>query len=80
MKTKTFTVRLKGDVAEVVDELVNRGYSESKTEAIRTSLVFYGMQLGLISSKRLHRKVLKTMKESGKKYSDEEIQEQLKGI
>ena len=80
MKTGNFTVRLKGDVADIVDELVSRGYSESKTEAIRTSLVFYGMQLGLISPKRLHRKVLGKMKKSGKKYTDEDIKEQLKGI
>ena len=80
MKTQTFTVRLKGDVAEVVDELVSRGYSESKTEAIRTSLVFYGLQLGLISPKRLHKKVLEKMRKSGKSYSDQEIKEQLKGV
>lgn len=80
MESTTFTVRLKGDVAEVVDELVKRGYSESKTEVIRTSLVFYGMQLGLISPKRLHRKVLERMEKSGKKYSDKEIEKQLKNL
>ncbi len=80
MKTENFTVRLRGDVAEVVDELVSRGYSESKTEAIRTSLAFYGMHLGLISPKKLHKKVLAKMKNSGKRYSDEEINEQLKSI
>ncbi|MFZ2455072.1 MAG: hypothetical protein WAX07_01160 [Candidatus Altiarchaeia archaeon] len=80
MKSNTFTVRLKGDVADVVDELVSRGYSESKTEAIRTSLVFYGMQLGLITPKKLHKKVLGDIKKSGKKYSDKEIEAQLKGL
>lgn len=80
MKSSTFTVRLKGDVAEVVDELVRRGYSESKTEAIRTSLVFYGMHLGLMKPKMLHEKALDKVKKSGKKYTDEEIKAQLKGL
>ncbi|MEM2918163.1 MAG: hypothetical protein QXY62_01505 [Candidatus Altiarchaeota archaeon] len=80
MESTIFTVRLKGDVAEVVNELVKRGYSESKTEAIRTSLVFYGIQLGLISPKRLHKKVLEKMEKSGKSYTDKEIEKQLKNL
>ncbi len=76
----TFTVRLKGDVEKLVDELIRRGYSESKTEAVRTSLVFYGMQLGLISSKRLHKKVLERIEESGKRYGDEEIKRQIRSL
>lgn len=80
MESTTFTVRLKGDVAGVVNELVKRGYSESKTEAIRAALVFYGMKLGLISSRQLHRKVLEEMRRSGKSYSDKEIKRQLKEL
>lgn len=76
----TFTVRLKGDVEKLVDELIRRGYSESKTEAVRTSLVFYGMQLGLISSKRLHKKVFEGIEESGKRYGDEEIKRQIRSL
>jgi len=80
MGNVNFTVRLKGDVAEVVDELIRRGYSESKTEAIRTSLILYGMQLGLISSKTMHKRVLEKMRSSRKKYSDEEIKKQIKSL
>jgi Arc/MetJ-type ribon-helix-helix transcriptional regulator len=56
MKSSTFTVRLKGDVLDLVNGLVSRGYSESKTEAIRTSLAFYGMHLGLIGREKLKTK------------------------
>lgn len=80
MGNVNFTVRLKGDIAEIVDELIYRGYSESKTEAIRTSLIFYGMQLGLISPKMMHKRVFERMRASGKKYSDEEIKKQIRSL
>jgi len=77
MSSTAFTLRLKGDVAALVDELMRRGYSESKTELVRTSLITYGMQLGLFPPKKLHKRVLSKMKASGKKYSDREIREQI---
>lgn len=77
MKEVTFTVRLKGDVADLVTDLVNRGYSGSKTEAIRTSLIFYGIRLGLISPKMLHKKALIKIAKSNERYSDKEIERQI---
>lgn len=80
MGNVNFTVRLKGDVADVVNEIVRRGYSESKTEAIRASLIFYGMELGLISSRMMHKRALEKMRASGKRYGDEEIKNQIKSL
>ena len=72
-----FTVRLRGRSAELLASLLREGYSESKTEAVRTALIFYAMQLGLLSRKELHQLSLKAVNDSGKSYSDEEIR---KGI
>ena len=69
----TFTVRLQGRSAELLDTLLKEGYSASKTEAVRTALIFYAMEMGLLSSKQLHRLALKAVSESGKKHTDEEI-------
>ncbi len=75
-----FTLRLKGDVANLVNELMDKGYSESKTELIRTSLVFYGMKLGLFSPKRSHKNVLRSIKRSGKRYTDEQVGQQIASL
>ena len=73
-------VRLKGDVANLMDRLIKKGYAESKEDLLRTSLTFYGMQLGLLSPKTLHRDILREIRMSGKHYSDEDIKEQIKRI
>lgn len=80
MKNMAFTLRLKGETASLVNELMDKGYSESKTELFRTALIFYAVQLGIISPKMLHKKVLEEIKKTGKKYSDKEIEEQIKSI
>ena len=76
----TFTVRLKGEPAEILNKLVEEGFSGSKNEAIRTSLIFYAMQLGLISPKGLHKKIKSDIAKTKIKYSEEEVQKQIKAI
>ena len=80
MKSIAFTVRLRGQTASVMEDLVRRGYSGSKTELVRTALLFYAMQLGFLAPKALHRNVLKRIAASGKKYSDKEIREQIQQL
>ena len=80
MNEMVLDVRLKGDVANLMERLIKKGYAESKEDLIRTSLVFYGMQLGLLSPNTLHRNVLRKIRMSGRHYTDEQIKEQIKKI
>jgi len=73
-------VKLKGDVANLMNRLIKKGYAESKEDLVRTSLTFYGMQLGMLSPQTLHRNILMKIRMSGRHYSDEEITEQIKKI
>lgn len=41
-----FTARLDGETADLLNKLVERGFCASKTEAIRTALIHYALQLG----------------------------------
>ena len=75
-----FTVRLKGKPAQLLNEIVKKGYSGSKNEAIRTSIIFYGMQLGLISPEMLHTKIRSQISKKGISYSENEVKKQIKAI
>jgi Arc/MetJ-type ribon-helix-helix transcriptional regulator len=74
------TVRLKGKPAQVLNEMVKKGYSGSKNEAIRTSLIFYAMQLGLISPEMLHKRIKSQIIKKGIRYSEDEVIQQIKAI
>jgi len=76
----TITVRLNGEPEKILDEMVKKGYSASKNEAIRTSLVFYALQLGLISPSEIHKNIKSLVKSSGIRYSENEVKKQLKAI
>lgn len=76
----TITVRLSGEPEKILNEIVKRGYSASKNEAIRASLVFYALQLGLISPLEIHNNVKNLVKNSGLRYSENEVKKQLKAI
>lgn len=73
-----FTVRLRGESANILKELVDRGYCASKTEALRTALIRYGLEMGLIP----HRQMLKRIQDqvSKKGYTEEEIKAQIATI
>ena len=80
MESIELDLRLKGDMANTVKELISRGYSDTEEDLVRAAITFYATQLGLISPKSLHKNILRKMQLSGKKYSDEEIKRQIKDI
>ena len=80
MESIELDFRLKGDMANTVRELISRGYSDSEEDLVRAAIIFYASQLGLISPKSLHKNILRKIKLSGRKYSDEDIKQQIKEI
>lgn len=80
MSEVAINVKLKGDAARLVDDIIQRGYSESKDELVRNSIILYAIKLGLISPKTLHRGVLDEIKSSRVKYTDNEIKEHLRAL
>ena len=75
MENVNFTVRLSGESARILNQLVNRGYSGSKTEAVRTALISYALKLGLLNGSELFDRTAKRV--SAKGYNDEEVQAQI---
>ncbi|HIH39810.1 TPA: hypothetical protein HA219_03775 [Candidatus Woesearchaeota archaeon] len=47
----TLTLKFKGIEADMLDGMVRTGLFNSKSEAIRASLVHYGVELGLLREK-----------------------------
>ena len=80
MESIELDLRLKGDMANTVRELISRGYSDSEEDLVRAAITFYASQLGLISPKSLHKNILRKIKLSGRKYSDKDIKQQIKEI
>jgi len=76
----TLTIRLKGEPAEILNALIEKGYFASKNEAIRASLIFYAMQLGLISPKDIHTRIKAQIRGSRIRYSKKDVKKQLKAI
>jgi len=77
MQEINLNIKLRGELAAMVNEMLNRGYSASKEDLIRASIISYGAHLGVISPGTLHRDALKKIKASGKKYADDEIKKQI---
>ncbi|NCN64541.1 MAG: hypothetical protein GW779_03830 [Candidatus Altiarchaeum hamiconexum] len=73
-------MKLTSDLAVIVNELINRGYSVSKEDLIRASIISYGACHGIISPKILHEDVLRKIKAGGKKYTDDEIAKQVENL
>ncbi|PKP58400.1 MAG: hypothetical protein CVT89_02905 [Candidatus Altiarchaeales archaeon HGW-Altiarchaeales-2] len=80
MQEINLNVKLTSDLAAIVNELIDRGYSVSKEDLIRASLISYGARLGIISPKTLHKEVHKKIKASGKKYTDDEIAKEIENL
>jgi len=74
-------VRLSGTAAEVLNELVRRGYFATKSEAIRAGILRLGESFGLFkSSMHYWRELDEEIKKTGKKMTHEEILEALKKL
>ncbi|OQX22538.1 MAG: hypothetical protein BWK75_00515 [Candidatus Altiarchaeales archaeon A3] len=80
MQEINLNVKLTSDLAAIVNELINRGYFVSKEDLIRASIISYGARLGIISPKILHEDVLRKIKASDKKYTDDEIAKQMENL
>lgn len=73
-----FTVRLRGESANALNNLVARGYCASKTEAVRAAIIRYALEMGLLSGSQLFARTAKRV--SAKGYTDEEIQRQIDAV
>ncbi len=51
--TSTLTLKLRGVEAALLDEMVESGLHHTKAEALRSSLVQYGLSLGLLGRHEL---------------------------
>jgi len=80
MQEINLNIRLTGELAAIVNEMLNRGYSTSGEDLVRASIISYGTHLGVISPKTLHKEVTRKMKASGRRYSDDEIAEQVERL
>jgi Arc/MetJ-type ribon-helix-helix transcriptional regulator len=81
MSEEKLLVRLSGRAAEVLNELVRRGYFATKSEAIRAGILRLGESFGLFKSSMYYwRELGEEIKKTGKKMTHEEILEALKKL
>ena len=52
-KETTLTLKFRGVEAALLEEMVDSGFFNTKSEAIRAALVKYGMDLGILERRRL---------------------------
>ncbi len=57
MDESTLTLKFRGVEAEVLNTMVNTGLFNTKSEAIRSALVHYSLELGLLGRERLWQKL-----------------------
>ncbi len=53
----TLTLKFKGIEARMLSEMVDSGLFNSKSEAVRASLVHYGMEVGLLKREALWKSI-----------------------
>ncbi len=81
MVEEKLLVRLGGAVADVLNELVKRGYFATKSEAIRAGILRLGENFGLFKSSMYYwRELGEEIKRTGKKMTHEEVVEALKRL
>jgi Arc/MetJ-type ribon-helix-helix transcriptional regulator len=81
MVEEKLLVRLSGATAEVLNELVRRGYFATKSEAIRAGILRLGENFGLFKpSMHYWRELGEEIKRTGRKMTHEEILEALKRL
>lgn len=74
-------VRLSGTAADVLNELVRRGYFATKSEAIRAGILRLAESFGLFKSSMYYwRELGEEIKRTGKKMTHEEILEALRKL
>ncbi|PIU58802.1 hypothetical protein COS86_07580 [Candidatus Bathyarchaeota archaeon CG07_land_8_20_14_0_80_47_9] len=81
MVEEKLLVRLSGAAAEVLNELVRRGYFATKSEAIRAGILRLGENFGLFKpSMRYWRELGEEIRGSARKMGHEEILEALERL
>jgi len=78
MVEEKLLVRLSGVAADVLNELVRRGYFATKSEAIRVGILRLGENFGLLKpAMHYWRELGEEVKRTGKKMTHDEIVEAL---
>jgi len=78
MVEEKLLVRLSGVAADVLNELVRRGYFATKSEAIRVGILRLGENFGLLKpSMHYWRELGEEIKRTGKRMTHDEIVEAL---
>tara|TARA_B100000315_G_scaffold226413_1_gene233332 strand:- start:121 stop:378 length:258 start_codon:yes stop_codon:yes gene_type:complete len=53
----SLTLKFKGMEAKVLDEMIKKGLFNTKSEAIRSALVHYSLELGLLGRAKLWKEI-----------------------
>lgn len=77
MSETTLTLKFRGTEANVLNEMVNSGLFNTKSEAIRAAIVNYSLTLGLLKRKDLWGKIQKFPK---RKVSPRQLAKDLENI
>lgn len=78
MVQEKLLVRLSGTTADILNELVRRGYFATKSEAIRAGILRLGENFGLFKqSMHYWRELSEEIKRTGKQMTHNEIMEAL---
>ena len=77
MSETTLTLKFRGVESEVLEEMVKSGFFNTKSEAIRSALVHYSMELGLLGREKLWQQIRKFPR---RKVSPKKLQKELEEI
>ncbi len=73
----TLTLKFKGVEANILNKMVNSGLFNTKSEAIRSALVHYSLELGLIGREKLWKEINKFPE---RKVSAKQLAKELKNL
>lgn len=76
-KETALTLKFRGIESQLLEELVQRGFFSSKSEAIRAALVDYFLKLGLLTREQQWKEIQALPK---RKVSPEQLQKDLEKI
>lgn len=77
MQDTTLTLKFKGVEANILNEMIKSGLFNTKSEAIRSALVHYSLDLGLIGKENLWKEINKFPK---RKVSPKQLAEELRNL
>lgn len=71
------TLKFRGIEAEILEEMIKKGLFNTKSEAIRSALVHYSLELGLLGRANLWKEIQKFPK---RKITSEQLAKELERI